>query len=126
MVCRSRYKMLAQQYKAMYPTLETDVEGELLKLKVTRRFKEEEEQRSSRLHHLTFCVPSQNYAEKIKPMVRDGVHYMYEALHGSPKKILVEGANAALLDIDFGQCVSECTWTFGRCDKIENVVIKRS
>lgn len=41
-------------------------------------------------------------------MVRDGVHYMYEALHGSPKKILVEGANAALLDIDFGQCWSEC------------------
>lgn len=35
MVCCSRYKMLAQQYKAMYPTLETDVEGELLKLKVT-------------------------------------------------------------------------------------------
>lgn len=48
-------------------------------------------------------------------MVRDGVHYMYEALHGPPKKILVEGANAALLDIDFGQyitlraCVSMCT-----------------
>lgn len=35
-------------------------------------------------------------------MVRDGVYFMYEALHGSPKKILVEGANAALLDIDFG------------------------
>lgn len=35
-------------------------------------------------------------------MVRDGVYYMYEALHGPPKKILVEGANAALLDIDFG------------------------
>lgn len=29
-----RYKMLAQQYKAMYPTLEIDVEGELVKLKV--------------------------------------------------------------------------------------------
>ncbi|NXW06853.1 PURA1 synthetase, partial [Fregetta grallaria] len=42
------------------------------------------------------------YAEKIRPMVRDGVYFMYEALHGSPKKILVEGANAALLDIDFG------------------------
>lgn len=28
---------------------------------------------------------------------------MYEALHGAPKKILVEGANAALLDIDFGK-----------------------
>lgn len=36
-------------------------------------------------------------------MVRDGVYYMYEALHGPPKKILVEGANAALLDIDFGK-----------------------
>lgn len=36
-------------------------------------------------------------------MVRDGVYFMYEALHGPPKKILVEGANAALLDIDFGR-----------------------
>lgn len=44
----------------------------------------------------------QDYAERLRPMVRDGVYYMYEALHGSPKKILVEGANAALLDIDFG------------------------
>lgn len=35
MACCSRYKLLAQEYKAMYPTLETDVEGELLKLKVT-------------------------------------------------------------------------------------------
>uniref|UniRef100_A0A673C6S8 Adenylosuccinate synthetase n=1 Tax=Sphaeramia orbicularis TaxID=375764 RepID=A0A673C6S8_9TELE len=71
-----RYKVLAQQYKAMYPTLEIDIEGELVKLK--------------------------DYVERIKPMVRDGVHFMYEALHGPPKTILVEGANAALLDIDFG------------------------
>ncbi|XP_026164322.1 adenylosuccinate synthetase isozyme 2 isoform X1 [Mastacembelus armatus] len=71
-----RFKVLAQQYKAMYPTLEIDIEGELVKLK--------------------------DYVEQLKPMVRDGVHYMYEALHGPPKKILVEGANAALLDIDFG------------------------
>uniref|UniRef100_A0A8C6KBB2 Adenylosuccinate synthetase n=1 Tax=Nothobranchius furzeri TaxID=105023 RepID=A0A8C6KBB2_NOTFU len=71
-----RYKVLAQQYKSMYPTLEIDIEGELVKLK--------------------------DYVEQLKPMVRDGVHYMYEALHGPPKKILVEGANAALLDIDFG------------------------
>ncbi|KAM6956803.1 adenylosuccinate synthetase isozyme 2 [Aplochiton taeniatus] len=71
-----RYKALAQQYKDMYPTLEIDVEGELLKLK--------------------------DYVGRIKPMVRDGVYFMYEALHGPPKRILVEGANAALLDIDFG------------------------
>ncbi|XP_026705031.1 adenylosuccinate synthetase isozyme 1 [Athene cunicularia] len=72
----SRFKNLAQQYKSMFPTLDIDIEGQLKKLK--------------------------GYAEKIRPMVRDGVYFMYEALHGSPKKILVEGANAALLDIDFG------------------------
>lgn len=54
--------MLAQQYTAMYPTLETDVEGELLKLKVTqinwRRLKEEGKNATdSRLHRLTLCVP---------------------------------------------------------------------
>lgn len=38
-------------------------------------------------------------------MVRDAVYYMYESLHGPPKKILVEGANAALLDIDFGRAL---------------------
>ncbi|XP_053215704.1 adenylosuccinate synthetase isozyme 1 isoform X2 [Podarcis raffonei] len=72
----SRFKNLAHQYKSMFPSLEVDTEGQLKKLK--------------------------GYAEKIRPMVRDGVYFMYEALHGSPKKILVEGANAALLDIDFG------------------------
>ncbi|KAM9612856.1 adenylosuccinate synthetase isozyme 2 isoform 4-T4 [Trichechus inunguis] len=71
-----RFKVLANQYKSIYPTLEIDIEGELQKLK--------------------------GYMEKIKPMVRDGVYFLYEALHGPPKKILVEGANAALLDIDFG------------------------
>lgn len=71
-----RFTVLANQYKSMYPSLEIDIEGELSKLKV--------------------------YAEKVKPMVKDGVYFIYEALHGPPKKILVEGANAALLDIDFG------------------------
>lgn len=57
----------------------------------------------------TFLFPCyvQEYAERLRPMVRDGVYYMYEALHGSPKKILVEGANAALLDIDFGRIISD-------------------
>nr|XP_056708337.1 adenylosuccinate synthetase isozyme 2 [Euleptes europaea] len=71
-----RFKVLANQYKSIYPTLEIDIEGELKRLK--------------------------GYIERIKPMVRDGVYFIYEALHGPPKKILVEGANAALLDIDFG------------------------
>ncbi|XP_033000274.1 adenylosuccinate synthetase isozyme 2 isoform X2 [Lacerta agilis] len=71
-----KFKVLANQYKSVYPTLEIDIEGELKRLK--------------------------GYTERLKPMVRDGVYFMYEALHGPPKKILVEGANAALLDIDFG------------------------
>ncbi|XP_023658177.2 adenylosuccinate synthetase isozyme 1 isoform X2 [Paramormyrops kingsleyae] len=71
-----RFKNLAQQYQSMFPMLEVDAEAQLKKLK--------------------------EYAERIRPMVRDGVYFMYEAIHGSPKKILVEGANAALLDIDFG------------------------
>lgn len=45
----------------------------------------------------------QDFAERIRPLVRDGVYFMYDAIHGPPKKILVEGANAALLDIDFGK-----------------------
>lgn len=45
----------------------------------------------------------QNYAEKLRPLVTDGVYFMHKALTGPSKKILVEGANAALLDIDFGE-----------------------
>ncbi|TRY96271.1 hypothetical protein DNTS_001503 [Danionella cerebrum] len=71
-----RVKNLVQQYQSMYPGLKVDVDGELKKLK--------------------------DYAERIRPLVRDGVYFMYDAIHGPPKKILVEGANAALLDIDFG------------------------
>nr|XP_020652971.1 adenylosuccinate synthetase isozyme 2-like [Pogona vitticeps] len=71
-----KFRALAQHYKATYPTLNIDTEAELEQLKV--------------------------YAEKIRPLVKDGVYFMYQALHGPPKKILVEGANAALLDIDFG------------------------
>uniref|UniRef100_A0A4W5R958 Adenylosuccinate synthetase n=1 Tax=Hucho hucho TaxID=62062 RepID=A0A4W5R958_9TELE len=72
----TRFKNLAQQYQAMFPTLVVDVEGQLKKLK--------------------------ECAERIRPMVRDGVYFMYDAINGPLKKILVEGANAALLDIDFG------------------------
>ena len=51
-------------------------------------------------------------------MVRDGVYYMYEALHGAPKKILVEGANAALLDIDFGSVFMAFIIFLGNTDNI--------
>ncbi|XP_043538560.1 adenylosuccinate synthetase isozyme 1 B-like [Chiloscyllium plagiosum] len=61
----------------MYPMLHIDIEGELDKLK--------------------------EYSERIRPLVKDGVYFMYKTLRGPPKEILVEGANATLLDIDFGK-----------------------
>jgi len=42
-----------------------------------------------------------DFAAKVLPMVIDTVPYLYKAL-SSGKKMLVEGANATMLDIDFG------------------------
>lgn len=42
------------------------------------------------------------YAEKLRPYVVDTVNYMHEAILAK-KNILVEGANALMLDIDFGE-----------------------
>ena len=44
----------------------------------------------------------QEFSEVIKPMVRDTVTYLHHALQDKEKVILVEGANATMLDIDFG------------------------
>jgi adenylosuccinate synthase len=40
-------------------------------------------------------------AERLRPFVIDSVVYMHQAL-ATGKRILVEGANALMLDIDFG------------------------
>lgn len=42
-----------------------------------------------------------NYAELLKPFVCDTVTYLHKALENN-KKVVVEGAQATLLDIDFG------------------------
>jgi len=41
------------------------------------------------------------YAEELKPMVTDTIQYMNHAIQ-QKKKILVEGANAVMIDLDFG------------------------
>ncbi|OCF45361.1 adenylosuccinate synthetase [Kwoniella heveanensis CBS 569] len=41
------------------------------------------------------------FAERLRPYIVDGPTYMYKALQ-SGKRILVEGANALMLDIDYG------------------------
>lgn len=42
------------------------------------------------------------YAEKIRPFVKETVYYLDKCIKDG-KKVLVEGANAAMLDIDFGE-----------------------
>ncbi|XP_040908111.1 adenylosuccinate synthase, like [Toxotes jaculatrix] len=75
-VFEDKFRVLAEHFLAMYPNLNIDIDSELEQLK--------------------------EYAAKLRPLVTDGVYFMHTALTGPSKKILVEGANAALLDIDFG------------------------
>jgi len=74
-VFEERFRNLVANFQRMFPDLEVDVEAELQLYKA--------------------------YAEQIRPLVTDTVSYLHEAIKES-KKILVEGANAAMLDIDFG------------------------
>ncbi|KRX23769.1 Adenylosuccinate synthetase, partial [Trichinella nelsoni] len=76
---KAKFQQLVLFLKAQFPDLNVDVDEEL------KRY--------------------QNYAEKLKSLnlVHDTVFYMHKALTASPaKSVLVEGANGALLDIDFG------------------------
>ena len=66
---------LADVHMAQFKSLQIDKEAELARYK--------------------------DYAERVRPMVTETVSYMHNALN-SGKSVLVEGANAALLDIDFG------------------------
>uniref|UniRef100_A0A668AN73 Adenylosuccinate synthetase n=1 Tax=Myripristis murdjan TaxID=586833 RepID=A0A668AN73_9TELE len=75
-VFEEKFRVLAEHFLTMYPNLNIDIDSELNQLK--------------------------EYAERLRPLVTDGVYFMHKALTGPSKKILVEGANAALLDIDFG------------------------
>ena len=44
----------------------------------------------------------QEYISIVRPMVRDTVFYLHKAIQ-EHKNIIVEGANATMLDIDFGK-----------------------
>ncbi|CAH0381575.1 unnamed protein product [Bemisia tabaci] len=70
-----KLKAIIKSYRRMFPSLEVDENDELEKYK--------------------------KYAESIRPLVIETVSYIHSALRDG-KKVLVEGANAAMLDIDFG------------------------
>ncbi|XP_013101206.2 adenylosuccinate synthetase [Stomoxys calcitrans] len=70
-----KFKTIVATHVRLFPSINVDVEAEL------KRYKE--------------------YAEKIRPYVKDTICFLHTALRQG-KTILVEGANAAMLDIDFG------------------------
>lgn len=53
------------------------------------------------LESLSLPASLQEYVGRIRPMVCDTVWYLHHAIQDQ-KKIIVEGANATMLDIDFG------------------------
>lgn len=70
-----KFSSIVSTYEKLFPTFKVDVDAEL------DRYRE--------------------YAEKLRPMVKDTINYLYHALKNG-RSVLVEGANAAMLDIDFG------------------------
>ncbi|CEP25133.1 unnamed protein product [Cyberlindnera jadinii] len=71
----AKYRRLVATRQARYGDFDYDVEGELARYK--------------------------KYKEELKPFVVDSVDFIHTAIK-EKKKILVEGANALMLDIDFG------------------------
>lgn len=74
-IFEEKYRTLAASYKRMFPALALESEQELA------RYRE--------------------YARRIRPLVRDTVSFLHAELRAG-RRVLVEGANAAMLDIDFG------------------------
>lgn len=74
-VFEEKFRTIVAAHKRSFPGLTVDPEAEL------KRYKE--------------------YAEKLRPLVRDTISYLHQSL-SQGKSVLVEGANAAMLDIDFG------------------------
>lgn len=70
-----KFQSIVTLYQRLYPTIKVDVDSELI------RYKE--------------------FAEKLRPYVKDTINFLHSALKDG-KTVLVEGANAAMLDIDFG------------------------
>lgn len=90
----NKEKRFAQKFK--YPTYREAPEGEINIEAEVARYKE--------------------FAERLKPYVVDSVSYLQEAFEAG-KKVLIEGANAAMLDIDFGTYpfVTSSSCTIGGC-----------
>jgi adenylosuccinate synthase len=76
-----RLRSLYNYYKLTFPDLDVDIE------KLIEQFKQ--------------------LAEYFRPMTIDTIAFLNEAIIDGSKQILVEGANATMLDIDFGMFINQ-------------------
>lgn len=76
LILRDRLRSLYNYYKLTFPDLDVDIE------KIIEQFKK--------------------LADYFRPMTIDTIAYLNETIIDGSKRILVEGANATMLDIDFG------------------------
>ncbi|XP_052567383.1 adenylosuccinate synthetase, partial [Culex pipiens pallens] len=70
-----KFESLVNMYKRLFPNFEVDIAAELARYR--------------------------DYADRLRPLVQDTVSFLHGSLREG-KAVLVEGANAAMLDIDFG------------------------
>ncbi|CAO1419224.1 unnamed protein product [Diamesa serratosioi] len=70
-----KFRGIVATYQRLFPGCKVDVPAELLRYEA--------------------------YAERLRPYVKDTIFYLHTALRNG-RTVLVEGANAAMLDIDFG------------------------
>ncbi|RWS01665.1 adenylosuccinate synthetase-like protein [Dinothrombium tinctorium] len=73
-IFEEKFRLLVSNHKRQFPDLSVDIENELQRYKV--------------------------YADEIRPCVTDTVMFLHKSINAA-KRILVEGANATMLDIDF-------------------------
>lgn len=92
-----KFRKIVEGRFKRYGHFEYDTEGEILRYKVC---------------YIAYYIVSGQVltgfllkvlAERLKPYVIDTLTYLHTALSSSPpKRVLVEGANALMLDLDFG------------------------
>lgn len=89
----AKFRKVVEGRFKRYGHFEYDTEGEIVRYKVRPSF--------THMPYRSSVVALQALAERLRPYVIDSVTYIHRAL-AEGKSILAEGANALMLDIDFG------------------------
>ena len=93
----AKFRKVVEGRFKRYGHFEYDTEGEIVRYKVRCA----PASLRAPLNRTALLVGAQALADRLRPYVVDSVTYIHRAL-ADGKRILVEGANALMLDIDFG------------------------